>query len=49
MPGVMKPGMVKKKFPYTAKGIAAAKMLARQTGGKLIMEDKNSGYGKKKK
>tara|TARA_B100001059_G_scaffold101225_1_gene100951 strand:+ start:1525 stop:1659 length:135 start_codon:yes stop_codon:yes gene_type:complete len=43
------PGVMKKKFPYTPAGIAAAKVYAKKTGGKLIMEDKKSGYGKKKK
>ena len=49
MPGVMKkPGMVKKKFPYTKAGIMAAKMYAKKTGGKLIMDD-TGGYSKTKK
>ena len=49
MPGyTKKPGMTQKKFPYTQAGIMAAKMYAKKTGGKLIMEDK-SGYGKTKK
>ena len=49
MPGyTKKPGMTQKKFPYTKAGIMAAKMYAKKTGGKLIMEDK-SGYSKTKK
>ena len=49
MPGVMiKPGTTQKKFPFTQAGIMAAKMYAKKTGGKLIMEGKG-GYGKKKK
>ena len=43
-----KPGMTQKKFPYTQAGIMAAKMYAKKTGGKLIMEGKG-GYGKTKK
>tara|TARA_Y100001933_G_scaffold108014_1_gene108282 strand:- start:1265 stop:1432 length:168 start_codon:yes stop_codon:yes gene_type:complete len=54
MPGVMKKPMTAKaggtqrKFPYTKAGIMAAKMYAKKTGGKLIMDD-TGGYGKTKK
>ena len=49
MPGVMKKsGVTQKKFPYTQAGIMAAKMYAKKTGGKLIMEGKG-GYSKTKK
>ncbi len=47
-PMTAKAGGTQRRFPYTQAGIMAAKMFAKKTGGKLIMEGK-SGYGKTKK
>ena len=36
-----KKGTMKKKFKYTKKGVATAKKLAKETGGKIKIDRKN--------